>query len=99
MRIARFTHAGTTRLGLVEGDTIIDVGSADPSLPTELGAVLAAGTLSKVGATAATAPRLALADVRLEAPIPLPTNFIAIGLNYADHVKESGMDKPKMPVV
>lgn len=99
MRIARFTHGGSTRLGLVDGDTVIDVGTADPSLPTELGAVLAAGTLGSVGATAATAPRIPLADVRLEAPIPLPPNFIAIGLNYADHVKESGMDKPKMPVV
>ena len=99
MRIARFTHNGSTRLGLVDGDTVIDVGTADPSLPTELGAVLAAGTLGSVGATAATAPRIPLADVRLEAPIPLPPNFIAIGLNYADHVKESGMDKPKMPVV
>ena len=99
MRIARFTHGGSTRLGLVDGDTVIDVGTADPSLPTELGAVLAAGTLGSVGATAATAPRIPLADVRLEAPIPLPPNFIAIGLNYADHVKESGMEKPKMPVV
>lgn len=99
MRIARFTHAGSTRLGLIDGDTVIDVGTADPSLPTDLGAVLAAGTLGSVGATAASAPRIPLADVRLEAPIPLPPNFIAIGLNYADHVKESGMDKPKMPVV
>jgi 2-keto-4-pentenoate hydratase/2-oxohepta-3-ene-1,7-dioic acid hydratase in catechol pathway len=99
VRIARFTHNGSTRLGLVDGDTVIDVGTADPSLPTDLGAVLAAGTLGSVGATAATAPRIPLADVRLEAPIPLPPNFIAIGLNYADHVKESGMDKPKMPVV
>jgi len=99
VRIARFTHAGSTRLGLVDGDTVIDVGTADPSLPTELGAVLAAGTLGSVGATAATAPRIPLADVRLEAPIPLPPNFIAIGLNYADHVKESGMEKPRMPVV
>jgi len=99
VRIARFTHAGSTRLGLVDGDTVIDVGTADPSLPTDLGAVLAAGTLGSVGATAATAPRIPLADVRLEAPIPLPPNFIAIGLNYADHVKESGMEKPKMPVV
>lgn len=99
MRIARFTHAGSTRLGLIDGDTVIDVGTADPSLPTDLVAVLAAGTLGSVGATAASAPRIPLADVRLEAPIPLPPNFIAIGLNYADHVKESGMDKPKMPVV
>ncbi|MEN9506992.1 MAG: hypothetical protein RI958_2918 [Actinomycetota bacterium] len=99
MKIARFTHAGATRLGIVEGDKVIDVGSADPSLPTELGAVLAAGTLDRVADTAATAPRLALADVRLEAPIPLPPNFLAIGLNYADHVKESGMHKPAVPVV
>ena len=96
MKICRFND---DRLGLVEGDTVIDVGSADPSLPTELGAVLAAGTLSTVGATAATAPRLALADVRLEAPIPLPTNFIAIGLNYADHAKEAGQPIPSEPII
>lgn len=99
MKIARFTHSGHTRLGLVEGDTVIDIGTADPSLPTELGAVLAAGTLAAVGATAASAPRLPLAEVRLEAPIPLPPNFIAIGLNYAEHVTESGMHKPDMPIV
>lgn len=99
MRVARFTEQGRTRLGIVDGDQVIDVGSADPSLPTELGALIADGRLASVGASAATAARLPLASVRLEAPIPMPPNFIAIGLNYAAHVEESGMNKPKMPVV
>ena len=42
---------------------------------------------------------VALADVRLEAPIAVPPNFLAIGLNYSAHVDESGMQKPEMPVV
>jgi 2-keto-4-pentenoate hydratase/2-oxohepta-3-ene-1,7-dioic acid hydratase in catechol pathway len=101
MKIARFTEGGSSRLGIVTTDTdeIIDVGTADPSLPTDVGVLLAAGNLASVSRTAATAPRLALSAVTLEAPIAQPPTFLAIGLNYADHVAESGMDKPKAPVV
>jgi 2-keto-4-pentenoate hydratase/2-oxohepta-3-ene-1,7-dioic acid hydratase in catechol pathway len=101
MKIARFTEGGRTRLGIVTTDTdeIIDVGTADPSLPTDLGAVLASGSLASLAGTAASAPRLPLNAVKLEAPIAQPPTFLAIGLNYADHVAESGMEKPKAPVV
>jgi 2-keto-4-pentenoate hydratase/2-oxohepta-3-ene-1,7-dioic acid hydratase in catechol pathway len=37
--------------------------------------------------------------VRLGPPIPRPPKFLAIGLNYADHVAESGLDAPKLPTV
>ncbi len=37
--------------------------------------------------------------MQLEAPIAQPPTFLAIGLNYADHVAESGMAKPAMPIV
>jgi len=101
MKIARFTAGGRTRLGIVDTDTneIIDVGTADSSLPTDLGQLLAAGTLVDVGRNASSAPRIALSAVQLEAPIAQPPTFLAIGLNYADHVAESGMEKPKAPVV
>ena len=99
MRIASFTHDGTRRLGVVEGDEIADVGSSDPTLPADLGPLLAAGELGRVGAAVPGAARIALADVRLEAPIALPPSVLAIGLNYAAHVDESGMHKPDMPVV
>ena len=38
-----------------------------------------------------------LVDVRLLAPV-LPHKFLAIGLNYADHIAESGMEAPEFPV-
>ncbi|MEY2415530.1 MAG: hypothetical protein QOH53_864 [Ilumatobacteraceae bacterium] len=101
MKIARFTEGGSTRLGIVATDTneIIDVGTADPSLPTDVGVLLASGSLADVARTASSAQRIALSAVQLEAPIAQPPTFLAIGLNYADHVAESGMDKPKAPVV
>ena len=41
--------------------------------------------------------RYALAEVRLLAPV-LPRKFLGIGLNYADHIAESGMEAPQFPV-
>ena len=38
-------------------------------------------------------------DVSLEAPVPRPSKIICIGLNYLDHVKESGADIPKSPLI
>jgi 2-keto-4-pentenoate hydratase/2-oxohepta-3-ene-1,7-dioic acid hydratase in catechol pathway len=37
---------------------------------------------------------IALENVRLLAPVPRPGKIFAIGLNYADHVEETGMDTP-----
>jgi 2-keto-4-pentenoate hydratase/2-oxohepta-3-ene-1,7-dioic acid hydratase in catechol pathway len=39
----------------------------------------------------------ALENVRLLAPV-LPRKFLAIGLNYADHIAESGMQPPEFPI-
>jgi 2-keto-4-pentenoate hydratase/2-oxohepta-3-ene-1,7-dioic acid hydratase in catechol pathway len=41
--------------------------------------------------------RYPLEEVRLLAPV-LPRKFFGIGLNYADHIAESGMDAPTFPV-
>ena len=41
--------------------------------------------------------RHALEDVRLLAPVQ-PRKFLGIGLNYADHIAESGMEAPEFPV-
>jgi 2-keto-4-pentenoate hydratase/2-oxohepta-3-ene-1,7-dioic acid hydratase in catechol pathway len=99
MKVARFTESGRTRLGVVTGDHIADVGHADPSLPDDVGALLAIGGLSRVADLAASAPLIALSDVTLEAPIVQPPTFLAIGLNYSAHVAESGMKKADVPIV
>ena len=57
------------------------------------------GRVNDVAAARSSAVSIALADVRLEAPIPMPPEFLAIGLNYADHVAESVMDRSAVPIV
>lgn len=37
--------------------------------------------------------------VRIEAPIERPGKIVALGLNYVDHVKETGRDVPEFPVI
>ena len=44
-------------------------------------------------------PVLQRGDVRLEAPVPRPSKIICIGLNYRDHVEESGAEIPKAPLI
>jgi 2-keto-4-pentenoate hydratase/2-oxohepta-3-ene-1,7-dioic acid hydratase in catechol pathway len=48
---------------------------------------------------AGTYPVYPISDVRLHAPLADPPRVFAIGLNYRDHAKESGMAIPTTPVV
>jgi len=101
MKLVTFTHQATTRLGIISGDQVVDLAAASPKLPRDMNAFLGAGAEAMSTARAAETnarARLPLADVRLEAPVMRPPKFLAIGLNYADHVAESGMEKPPVPV-
>jgi 2-keto-4-pentenoate hydratase/2-oxohepta-3-ene-1,7-dioic acid hydratase in catechol pathway len=102
LKLCTFWHDHTTRVGVVADDGIVDLAAAAPELPTELTALLAAGDGAlNVAANAARRAkgRLALDAVRLAAPILRPPKFLAIGLNYADHVAEAGLQPPKLPTV
>lgn len=96
MKLATFSHGGSTRTGRVDGDMLIDLAAA--GLPSDMPSLLAAGSDALAKAAKATGTPLALADVRLEAPIPRPPKFFAIGLNYADHIAETGMKTPEFPL-
>jgi len=101
MKLATFTHDGATRIGVVMGEQVVDLATVAPGLPRDMVAFLAAGGAAMAAARhAESAPSgcLALADVRLRAPVLRPPKFLAIGLNYADHVKESGLEPPAVPV-
>jgi 2-keto-4-pentenoate hydratase/2-oxohepta-3-ene-1,7-dioic acid hydratase in catechol pathway len=100
MKLATFTHNGATRIGIVVGDEIVDLSAAVPDLPRAMKELLAAGDSALAKARAASARsgnRLALADVKLEAPVHDPQKFLGAGLNYADHIAETGMEKPRFP--
>jgi 2-keto-4-pentenoate hydratase/2-oxohepta-3-ene-1,7-dioic acid hydratase in catechol pathway len=101
MKLATFTHDGHTRIGIVDGDDVVDLSRAAPDLPHEMVTFLEAGrsALLRAQATLGAGPRIPLADVRLEAPIARPPKFLAVGLNYADHVAESGVATPEHPTI
>jgi 2-keto-4-pentenoate hydratase/2-oxohepta-3-ene-1,7-dioic acid hydratase in catechol pathway len=88
MKLARFTHNGSTRIGKVVGDRVIDlsgiygVTGSMRSLLTDLPAMRSA-------LEACDAPALPLADVVLEAPINDPQKYLAIGMNYQAHADEA----------
>lgn len=101
MKLATFTHQGRTGIGVVTDESIVDLAAAAPELPREMVAFLGAGRealeLARK-AVAGKAGRIALSSLKLEAPIARPPEFLAIGLNYADHVAETGRDKPSFPM-
>jgi 2-keto-4-pentenoate hydratase/2-oxohepta-3-ene-1,7-dioic acid hydratase in catechol pathway len=101
MKLATFTHGATTRIGVVDDTEIVDLAAAAPELPRDMVAFLEAGAPAVEAARRAadgTRGRIRFGDVRVEAPIRRPPKFLAIGLNYADHVAESRMQKPEFPV-
>ncbi len=101
MKLATFTHDGATRIGVVMGEQVVDLATVAPGLPRDMVAFLPAGGAAMAAARhaeSAASGRLALADVRLRAPVLRPPKFLAIGLNYADHVKESGLEPLAVPV-
>jgi len=99
MKLATFTHDGNTRIGVVVDDHVIDLAVAAPALPTEMKAFLCAGpaALATAGAAQTSKARFPLAQITLEAPVSNPQKFLGAGLNYADHIEETGREQPKYP--
>ena len=92
MKIARFLAAGSERIGIVDGEDVIDSGYAGSML--EL--ITEWDSLSRN--LAGSGERRRLADITLLAPVPRPGKIFAIGLNYADHIAESKMKTPERQV-
>lgn len=90
MRIVRFEHHGRVGLGVIDGGDVLDVGSLDPSLPSDLGLLLAGAGLDVLRRGRSGAARLPLATLRLLAPLARPGKFIGIARNYAAHADERG---------
>jgi 2-keto-4-pentenoate hydratase/2-oxohepta-3-ene-1,7-dioic acid hydratase in catechol pathway len=102
MQLVTFTHGGKTRIGAVVADEVVDVSGQGRNVPSDMLAFLEQGTTALEQAREVCASgrgRLARADVHLEAPIRRPPKILAVGLNYRDHIEETGRPMPEVPMI
>ncbi len=101
MKIVRYEDHDGAKLGAVKGEGIIDLDHRFPSLSDNAIELIKQWRDLKrevQRGVAQGAPDVALAKVRLLAPVARPGKVMGIGLNYADHIKESGQETPRHQV-
>ncbi|MBD9373383.1 fumarylacetoacetate hydrolase family protein [Rhizobium sp. ARZ01] len=97
MKLVRFGKPGSERPGLIDADGKLRDLSGIVSDIT--GEVLGRESMKRLQAIDPGSLPLAPAGERLGACVGRVGNFIAVGLNYADHAVESGMAVPPEPVL
>jgi 2,4-diketo-3-deoxy-L-fuconate hydrolase len=100
MKLIRFGEIGWEKPGVLLGDGArVDVSGFGNDFDEEFfgsdGLKRLHAWLSRNGDSA---PRVAN-SVRLGPPVKRPSKIVCIGLNFSDHVAESGMEIPKEPVI
>jgi len=104
MKLATFTDGAAPRVAVItEGDRagLVDLAAALPGLPRDMIGLIEKWPTARAEVTrvaASSARRISLDSVHLLAPVPRPGKMLAIGLNYADHIAESGQKTPEHQV-
>lgn len=93
MKIVCFEKDNSPKIGVVEGDTVVDINSIDSRLPSDFGALLSIlegdiGRLKAVAAKAGASDRHPLATIKYRTPVSHGSRIICLGLNYLEHLKE-----------
>lgn len=92
MKLVTFSCRGMTSIGKIIGNQVVDLPASVPGMPATMRELLAgdAGMLQRArDIDVELAVTFPLADVRLEALVPNPSKYLAIGMNYAKHVEEA----------
>jgi 2-keto-4-pentenoate hydratase/2-oxohepta-3-ene-1,7-dioic acid hydratase in catechol pathway len=100
MKLISYQNGRGPRIAGLRGQDIIDLADADSSLPScpkaflrELPGVIARADKALAGGSPVRQPLTWLP------PVPSPEKIVCIGLNYADHARETKAAIPSCPVV
>jgi len=102
MKIVAFDRPDGPGLGIVYGNTVVDLCAVDPAAPRELGVVLRGSglrALTAIAARAAAMHNIPLASVKYRMPVETPGKIICLGLNYVAHVAEGPFQRPDYPAL
>ena len=95
MKLVSYRKQGALHVGVVDGKGVVDL----PGI-SDLGAALMQGVDVMAAAQAALSSSVArtpLDGIEYAAPVTRPNKIVCLGLNYYDHAKEGGREKPDYP--
>ncbi len=104
MKIVSFKNK-YLRTGIVIGDRVLDIKSAQEFLPSSLEEILRRGLLPAIKNLADNAANLPrshfhmLEDLQVYPPVTRPGKIICLGRNYPSHAREQGLQPPATPTL
>ena len=101
MRLISYESQTGPRIAAGLDGRYVDLAEADPGIPSSMVELLARGDegLKSVGNALKKGKAISADQVRFLAPVPNPQKIICVGLNYADHARETGKELPAEPVI
>ncbi|MGI9423532.1 MAG: fumarylacetoacetate hydrolase family protein [Hyphomicrobiaceae bacterium] len=97
MKLVRFGDAGAEKPGIMDGDG--GVRNLSAHIADLTGETISPAGLNKLRQIDITSLPKVPAGTRLGAPVTGMRNFIAVGLNYEDHARETGSAIPEEPIL
>ena len=100
MRIVHFETGNVLGIAVDDGSGWHGLTQRDGGFPGTLPELIAQGAdLLRAGTSLGQSPAIDLNAVRLLPPVPVPPKILCVGLNYDDHLEESGLKKPVYPEI
>jgi len=100
MRIVHFEKAGVPGIAADDGSGWHGLTGRESGFPGTLPELIARGAdLLRTGRDLLPMHAIDLNAVRILPPIPKPPKIVCVGLNYDDHLAESGLKKPVYPEI
>jgi len=100
MKLVSYQRHDQESYGALVGDRVVDLGRFYGARAPDLKAFIAADLFADAAAMLTDGPAtLALTDVKLLPVIPNPGKIFCIGLNYGEHIQETGKAVTEKPVI
>src|SRR5580692_8342487 len=100
MRIVNFEKGGVPGIGADEGSGWHGLMERESGFPGTLPELIAQGAdLLRTGRDLLPMHAIDLNAIRMLPPVPKPPKILCVGLNYSDHLEESGLEKPIYPEI
>jgi acylpyruvate hydrolase len=103
MKLVAFREGPTHKIGMIDGDLVVDLNAVDGRIPADLSSFLRGGglvdDLTAIAKFAKGKAALPLANVHYDLPLLTPGKIFCLGLNYLEHVKEGPYQVPDYPTI